>query len=388
MKIIILSILLIINKSYIILPFKTLINETQLKKDFISSKFYNDIYVNIKVGSNEQVIPIQIRLHSYSFYIVNDLYNGEYNIIKYESSNSKTYESIKKLTSYYSDDFIKGSICTEHFNFNNLKIKNLTFISADSIVKFRHITQSGVIGLNLKQNNKKLVEEGNLLNELNKLNIIKKEIFSINYINDNEGYLIIGEELHNTKESNYTENSYKLYKLHYDYFNNEWEINFDLFKFDNKKKEFAINCIFYPEINVIISYSGFLKIVEKFFKKYEKIYRKKYFYIVDNYENYLQISYDYFVCENEFNEKEFPSLYFENKKLNFIYEMNYKDIWTEYNGNKYLLIVFPENDINNINFILGKPFFRKYDFSFDNKNKFIYAYDIIVQDIIKNGILL
>ena len=42
--------------------------------------------------------------------------------------------------------------------------------------------------------------------------------------------------------------------------------------------------------------------------------------------------------------------------------MNYKDIWTEYNGNKYLLIVFPENDINNINFILGKPFFRKYDF--------------------------
>jgi len=171
MKIIILSILLIINKSYIILPFKTLINETQLKKDFISSKFYNDIYVNIKVGSNEQVIPIQIRLHSYSFYIVNDLYNGEYNIIKYESSNSKTYESIKKLTSYYSDDFTKCR--SENFNFNNLKIKILT--SIDSIVKF---------------------------------------------------HLIIYNQ------------------------------------------EFAINCIFYPEINIIISYSGFLNIVENFFKKY------------------------------------------------------------------------------------------------------------------------
>ena len=43
---------------------------------------------------------------------------------------------------------------------------------------------------------------------------------------------------------------------------------------------------------------------------------------------YLQISYDYFICENEFNEKKFPCLYFENKKLNFTDKMNYKDIWT------------------------------------------------------------
>ena len=34
--------------------------------------------------------------------------------------------------------------------------------------------------------------------------------------------------------------------------------------------------------------------------------------------------------------------------------MNYKYIWTEINGKKYLLIVFPENDIDDINFILGK----------------------------------
>ena len=377
MKIIILSILLMINKSYIILPFKTQINETQLKKDFISSKFYNDIYVNIKVGSNKQEIPIQIRLHSYSFYIINDLYDGEYKIQKYESSKSKTYESLKKLDSlFYSDDFTRGSISTETFYFNNLKINNLTFISADFVVKFHHITQSGVIGLNLKQYEKKLVEEGNLLNELKKLNLIKKDIFSINYINDNEGYFIIGEELHNTKESTYTENSYKLYKLPNNFFHNEWKIQFDLYKFGNDKIEYNINSLFYPEIGFIISNSGYLKLVENFFKKYDNICSKKDFYQISFYENYLGISYDYFVCEKEFNEMEFPSLFFESKKLNLTYEINYKDIWTEYNGKKYFLIIFPEKDIDGIDFILGKPFIRKYDFSFEIENKIIYAYDI------------
>ena len=55
---------------------------------------------------------------------------------------------------------------------------------------------------------------------------------------------------------------------------------------------------------------------------------------------YLQISYDYFICENEFNEKKFPCLYFENKKLNFTDKMNYKDIWTEYNGKNIYLLSF------------------------------------------------
>ena len=377
MKIFIFSLLLMINKSYIILQFKTQINETKLKEDFISTKFFNDIYVNIKVGSNKQEIPIQLKLHSYSFYIINDLYNGEYKIKKYESSKSKTYESLKKLDAlFYSDDFTNGSISTETFYFNNIKINNLTFISADFVVKFHHITQSGVIGLNLKQYNKKLVEEGNLLNELKKLNLIKKEIFSLNYINDNEGYFIIGKELHNTKESTYTENSYKIYKLQNDYFHNEWEINFDLFKFGNDKKELVINSIFYPEIGVIISYSGYLKLVENFFKKYDKLCKKKDFYAIGVQEKYLQISYDYFVFEKEFNEKEFPSLYIESKKLNLTYEINYKDIWTEYNGKKYFLIIFPEDDISDIHFILGKPFMKKYDFSFEKENKIIYAYDI------------
>ena len=73
---------------------------------------------------------------------------------------------------------------------------------------------------------------------------------------------------------------------------------------------------------------------------------------------------------------EFPSLFFESKKLNLTYEINYKDIWTEYNGKKYFLIIFPEKDIDGIDFILGKPFIRKYDFSFEIENKIIYAYDI------------
>ena len=381
MKIFILiSFFFYLNNAYIVLPFYTKINETEYNKDYMKAKFYNDIFVYIKVGSNKQELPVQIRLHAYSFYLTNEVYQDErYNIKKYQSSKSKTYEMIKQIKEYYEkEDFSNATISKDTFYFGKTEIQKLPFVNVQFLIMYKHITQSGVIGLNLKKRYTSSLDEGNFYLELKKKNIFEKNIFSITYTNENEGYFIFGDDLHNTKESSYTEKAHKTYKLETIYDDIDWKIIFDSYSIgDDKKNENKINCILYTELGLIIGNYNFRSLIEKaFFEKEKNICNVKYFNGFGLNEEYLQTTYEYYECDNSLDETKFPTIYFESKKLNLTYELTYKDVWSEYNGKKYFLIVFPEETFGSIHFIFGKPFLKKYDFAFDRGNQIIHAYDI------------
>ena len=369
-----------LNNAYIVLPFYTKINETQYQKNYMQAKFYNDIFVNIKVGSNKQELPVQLRLHAYTFYLTNESYKDErYNIKKFESSKSNTYEKVKEIKEYNEEeDFASASLSKETFYFGNIEVPKITFINVDFLIMYRHITQSGVIGLNLRKSNTISLDGGNFYEELKKTKLFDKNIFSITYKNDNEGYFIFGDDLHKTKESDYTENARKTYKIESSYGEREWKIVFDSYSIgDGEKRANNVNGILYTEIGLIVGYYAYRSLIEKiFFNDKKNLCTVKEFSIYGLNERYLESLFEYYECDSSLNEKEFPTLYFENKKLNLTYELTYKDVWSEYNGKKYFLIVFPEETFGSIHFILGKPFLRKYDFSFDRENQMINAYDI------------
>ena len=86
------------------------------------------------------------------------------------------------------------------------------------------------------------------------------------------------------------------------------------------------------------------------------------------------------------------SIYFYNKDLNFTFELTYKDLiyFNKYDGYNYILVVFRVHDIENENeymdddfWVLGEPFFKKYQLIFNKNSKRIGLYTNFDNQIIE-----
>ena len=98
------------------------------------------------------------------------------------------------------------------------------------------------------------------------------------------------------------------------------------------------------------------------------ISEKKCFEIFD--DNY-KITYYY--CNKNLNlKKKFETIYFKSTNLNYIFELNYEDLFLEINNKIYFLIIFTNNIYKN--WILGIPFLKKYQFTFNQEDKIIGFY--------------
>ena len=94
----------------------------------------------------------------------------------------------------------------------------------------------------------------------------------------------------------------------------------------------------------------------------------------------------YYCDKNKMNEQEiknFPSLYFSNIELNYIFELNYQDLFLEKDNILYFLVIFYDYPHEMQTYFdeyisrwdLGIPFLKKYFFTFDYDNKYIGFYN-------------
>ena len=379
MQILNIILLLINTKSYIILPFKTREPEIKMTDDYMKQIFFNDIYINLQIGSEKEVVPINIKMNSHSFYILNEKYNKTKNP-KYTSSKSKTLihkEKINALT--YEEDFTEGNLITDKIIFNGKNIENnFKFILTDSLIYGIHLTDAGVIGFEIPKIQKVYLEKSIFMETLKNSSLIEKREFSIIYDNKkkDEGYFIIGEEIYNIDESDYVENALKLIDCINIYKDIYWGFNIENFTINGFSLDRIKNILFYNELGVIISNYVFQNYIEKnFFGKYLNLCEKKQFYAFGNHDHDLDSFYFYYVCKEEFNEKNFPIISFQNKKMNLTFELDYNDLFITYNHSKYFLIIFPEEIYADKHFIFGKPFFKKYDMTFYTDSRKIGVYD-------------
>ena len=93
----------------------------------------------------------------------------------------------------------------------------------------------------------------------------------------------------------------------------------------------------------------------------------------------------YYCDKNKINKeiKNFPSIYFSNVEFNYVFELNYQDLFLEKNNILIFLVIF--YDYNNpIKFFadeyvskwdFGTPFLNKYFLTFDYDNKYIGFYN-------------
>ena len=371
--------------SIVSLPFKvqkTNLSNIEPKNIVYPTLIDNNIYTEIKVGSNSQTIPLKIEFTSYLFFISGKNTNS---VSKFDESQSSTFNKISDEKFYNSKNLLNGYVSSDYIMINNNKI-NTTFILGTKVEN----DISGAIGLNIEDSRDTTLNPYNYISELKKNNIINDYYFTIKY-NDNEnGNLIIGELPHNY-DSNYKKENYiDCYtKLETDDFT--WKLSLDnIFIAENldskeqKKVGGSTYGYFKVERKVMEGTETYRQgILENFFS--EKI--KNGICFEENTSTYFT-----YYCKKNVNFNNFTNLYFYNKDLDYNFEFTYKDLffYNELDENYYFLVVFDNNyeeDGGYLNYLwtFGEPFFKKYQLIFNKDTKRIGLYTNVSNNDNKNN---
>ena len=87
-----------------------------------------------------------------------------------------------------------------------------------------------------------------------------------------------------------------------------------------------------------------------------------------------QATYSYYECNIDVNINNFEPLTFIHSELGQKFILDKDDLFKDYNGKKYFLVVF-QKESNTQMWALGTPFVKKYPFTFDHDSRNIFYYE-------------
>lgn len=349
----------------------------------IGKLLFNKLYINLTIGNPPQKIKVYLRKDSYALYVSEKNFN---------KSNSQSYNSNEILETIFLDILTTGYFSKEiigigDYHNNNTKLDFVLAVSDDNSL--------GALGLKIPHN----FPEGmySFIHSLKNNSIISsytwtlkyysniKLIDSINGRDEPIGELIIGGEPHEYElnKTKYPSNEYHFSSLPIRSYKHYWDLKIkSIYIISDSKIEININNIKKDEValktenSYIVGTKVYYEIIySHFFEKYgyttNKICEEK---VVPSKSNY-----NYIECSNNkelFDIKKFPNIYFESYELNKTFELTYEDVFVlDEELNKYIfLIVFPTNYAETV-WNLGIPFFRKYQFTFNEDKKVIGFYN-------------
>ena len=179
--------------SQIIIPFER--NFLFKNETFnLENLLYNDLVINISIGSEKQKIPLSLRFFEYPTFIIGK--NNSEKLPYFDEEKSITFSKNKTIQKYVFLPFTYGYDSNDNIYINNKEINNFNFILATKLdQKISITTQLGIIGLNqeyYRDNQKEIINKKNIINQLKEKKIISSYLFSIKYNEEDKGELIIG----------------------------------------------------------------------------------------------------------------------------------------------------------------------------------------------------
>ena len=145
----------------------------------------------------------------------------------------------------------------------------------------------------------------------------------------------------------------------YIYLNNGTKVSFGVTSLDKKTKGWLLF-----DLDIIIGVKDYLLYIQpNYFDKHKD---ECSFKLVDK-------RYTVFWCDKNFDTKDFPTLYFHSMDLNYIFELNHKELFEIRGDKKYFLIIFDK--ISNYPWKFGRIFMQKYFFNFETESKQIGFYN-------------
>ncbi len=356
--------------------------------EFYEKLFYNQIYVKMKVGSKKQEIPFYLYLRQHSLIIQSaNSKNGQVKGI-FNELESDSYKFIKnqsfydKLNDYDADDLGIAYISEDNFYFDSSKNSIMKFYLSIENYDAAHITEGGKIGLDLDSSDIIVDKNMNFVYYLAEKKYISSYNFSILYdssiFNEYKGKLYIGADPHKILNIAIDKQDLKTaYRAQ-----NEWAFLFNDIFFDDKIIQQGAVAQLYPEFGFISGHANFFNELKKsprwseYFNKTKKCHTHS-FYIKDfeSYEFYRFSSlFTGYYCDKDvdINDITPENITFRSIDLEYDFVLNRNDIWIEKNGYKYFLILSAA--LEQVDWIFGAPFFKKYQLTFNLDSKQIGVY--------------
>ena len=381
-----------ISNNLVVIHFKELFDEYNKleKKERISKIFLDNyldykIYTKIKIGSPTKVIPafINSNIKIFRTKFIEQISNfdfGKYDI--YRPHNSKSFINITELLNLEEFYFFGYSLINETIflckNKNceeEYEIKNFQLYAQTKKDKLNYSYSLAELGIPLLKSSN---DQTNILMELKNLEIISSNIITIEFTDNKEGYIYLGDYPHMFNNIEYNKNLLKTaYSIpNYGSNNNNIQLRMDKIYIINKNNnsniilnndEISIN---YGSGIILSTAEYFNKILEIFFNKYIN----KNICKINIERRNINNNYHVISCQKseEFKIEDFPSLYLFKEEFDFIFELNYNDLFEQID-NYYIfkIIYFP---FSCDNFELGKPFLKKYQMSYNVEMSTIHFY--------------
>jgi hypothetical protein len=408
-----LSLYKIIN-NYIILPFKI----TNISFSEISGKFddpvqeflykinFNKVYTSISLGTPHKTIDFYFSMNEYISSV------GLNSCLKYSNSsyspyNSQSYKKIfennqenenynsyilsNEQCSIYSDLDLNDNITVNSFEFylKDNKDNNNDSDSDDdggSLIERKQFC--GTIGLN-RFPSSNYFNKKSLIYTLKKNKIINSYSWGLFFFNQDklynvdddtqdkyDGFFIAGVTLDDNINIFNKELVCNVYAEENSLF---WTFYFDrIFYYETINNKTDYVCTNNTRVELVLDLNYIIS-DEQYYKDIKKIYFQKFF---DNNTCYEAKSYKkeegytyMIICDLSFkdNQRSFPGIYLYSEQLFFAFNLNYKDVFYEYNNKIYFLIVHKES-VKDF-WRIGRIFLKKYPFMFDYDKKLIsYVY--------------
>jgi len=353
------------------------------QKDYLFNEqnckeFYDDIYINKnKLGRNNVTMKYNITKIGYRKIMSKSFLKNDN--IKLEQNYGTNFFSAKERMKL--DDY-RNILIKDNFDENEI----IYPYSQSNLINFSFVYEEtnpeneicGSIGLSSYNDKNKFIEQ------LKSSNITQNYYWSIKYFSYDIGYIIFGilphQYLINKKNIllNNNKTSLTLLETYNDFSlgSNLWSIKFDEIYFNKNKEKILLNndlrAIFSFSKQIIIGTSQYKNfIIDNFFKEY---FDKK----ICEHEISYKISYSMIKCQKidfEKNIKKFPELYFNNKELQTVFNLTYKDLFITFDKEIYFLIVFRSwLEKNEDVWEIGVPFLKKYQMIFNSDTKKIGYY--------------
>ena len=408
--------------SIIKIPFKISKQQTSPSEDkenqIDNMIFFVKLISNIELGKPLQKIEAIFDLRISNFYISNYCFNCR-DIYTFNESSSFSKVQTDKIPDAIGNNFY----AYETFYFNDGNNNNLQKEVKDMLIYLPELNDKKnclTIGLKFPDNINNNFQES-FIQQLKHKNIINQYFWTmifndnnnLNKDNDYDGEFIFGDILNDyypyikdIKEYNsnrimhtYTGNKKKKKFLNTNYgLGLEWGITFDNIYYEYKSKSYSKlnkNNNIVNINNLLTEFDFNLNIIYGTYE-YSRNIQRDFFnlYFIKNIcqPTHMRGSmYKYIYCfANNFTQNDlekFPTLYFKNKDLRYLFSLDYKDLFYLTEDKKYYIFnimtinifnydAIDEDELDGAKWILGLPFWKKYQFTFDSDNKLIYFYNI------------
>ena len=359
---------------YLNLTFSSAINISKLSESsFVNGLINNELIINTKIGTPNQILPLKIKLRYSTLSIVSILSEFNPQLKKFNHNNSSTFhtENISEIIFPGYDEFRKGIKSKDNIEFENKKkLNNFNFFLTTET--FYDI--SGIFGLNI--NYDRYLENYSLLKQLKERNLISKLIFYFDFDKLEKsplkynGNLIIGSYPHEIDSKKYNKENYLEMNINpnFDSTNELYEFKcLRIYYGDDNKNDLSetINIPFDFSKNLILGSTKFLNIITKEFNNFFKDKCKS---------NELR-GIITFSCDKDINITLLQNLNFHNVDINYTFTLNPSDLFILYNDRYYYLVYFVKQ-YNVKMWSLEIAFLKKFNFVFNQDKKVLGYYKI------------